>query len=240
MSDNHEIGKMIKIGDVKGLSQTFQRAGNWDTRETAVVALQNMVQENRAFDHAEMIEALRNIEQVCKAETRGGNYRTNCLEVAQNLLRKLNTETESKKTIIKSPEKESKKPPLDIFGKPLDPDMIMQDMRKKLMKGTVLEFMDNLDAGINLANKRLLDGVEKGIIDSASKTREGKKLMPKGNINPDKFEDLLRIGLSCASSDQIKYWRNTAIRLTRSRVPEIEKRARRILKLSVDRVQDKR
>jgi len=39
MPDIHEIGKMIKTGNVKGLSQAFQKARNWDTRETAVVAI---------------------------------------------------------------------------------------------------------------------------------------------------------------------------------------------------------
>ena len=85
----YEIGEMIKAGDVKGLSQIFQKAGDWDTRETVVVALRNMVWQKHAFDRAEMIDALTSIEQVCSAETSGGTYRTNCLEMARDLLREL-------------------------------------------------------------------------------------------------------------------------------------------------------
>lgn len=120
MVNLQEIGEMIITGNVKRLAQIFQKAGNWDTRETAVIAIQNMVGEKRDFNHAEMIEALRNIELVCKFETGGGSYRTNCLNVAQNLLRDLDREATQKKMATKSPQKEIKYPIQDVFGKSLD------------------------------------------------------------------------------------------------------------------------
>jgi len=35
----NRIGELVKSGNIKGLSQIFMKASNWDTRETAVVAL---------------------------------------------------------------------------------------------------------------------------------------------------------------------------------------------------------
>lgn len=83
------IGDMIRKGDVKGLSEGFQRAGNWDTREWAVVGLERMLIDKVEFDKAEMIKALNDIIQVCEAEIGGGTYRTNCIEVAKRSLRKI-------------------------------------------------------------------------------------------------------------------------------------------------------
>ncbi len=54
-----EIAQMTKTGDVQGLSAIFQRAEDWDARETVVAALGNVVWgKGGDFDRAEMIEAL--------------------------------------------------------------------------------------------------------------------------------------------------------------------------------------
>jgi HEAT repeat protein len=87
--DMSSIGDMIRKGDVKGLSEGFQRAGDWDNREWAVVGLERMLIDKVEYDKAEMIKALNDIIQVCEAEIGGGTYRTNCIEVAKRSLRKI-------------------------------------------------------------------------------------------------------------------------------------------------------
>ncbi len=85
----NEIGEMVNTADVKGLFRIFNLAENWDTRETAVVALQRILIDKIEYDKADMVEALKNIIQLCKAEWKGGTYRTNCLETAQSLLKQI-------------------------------------------------------------------------------------------------------------------------------------------------------
>jgi len=90
--NEYVLAEMIKASDVKGLSEVFQKAENWDTREWAVVALGNICKDKNAgidYDKSEMIKTLKDISQVCKAERTGGTYRTACLEHAQMLLEKL-------------------------------------------------------------------------------------------------------------------------------------------------------
>jgi hypothetical protein len=84
-----EIGNMVREGDVAGLSSAFQRAGDWDTRETIVVSLQQLASGSIQADRAELIDALSGIVQVCEAEVGGGSYRQNCLEASKAMLAEL-------------------------------------------------------------------------------------------------------------------------------------------------------
>ncbi len=84
-----DIGRMMKSGDVKSLSRAFQRAGNWDTRETIAVSLRNMISQGFKFDRTEMIATLNTMKQVCLAEVGGGSYRINCIQTAEDMLKKL-------------------------------------------------------------------------------------------------------------------------------------------------------
>ena len=106
---------MVKAGDVKALSEIFQKAANWGTREWAVVALERIIIERIRYDRDEMIEALNEIVQVCEAEKTGGTYRTNCLEIANRLLQRLTatpgeTPVTPKVPVPVKPESVSKKP----------------------------------------------------------------------------------------------------------------------------------
>ena len=85
------LGEMIRSGDVKGIFDLFNKAGNWDTRETAVVALRNMVwdRSNIEYNKDEMVKALKQIIEVCEFETSGGTYRTNCIDMAKGLLKEI-------------------------------------------------------------------------------------------------------------------------------------------------------
>jgi len=90
--DLSTLGDMTRARDVRRLSETFQQAANWDTREWALVALGNICRDGKAdvdYDKSEMIKTLEEIIQVCRAETGGGTYRIACLENAQRLLGKL-------------------------------------------------------------------------------------------------------------------------------------------------------
>jgi hypothetical protein len=88
-----EISQMVQAGDVNGLSTLFQQTGSWDTRETVVVALQNISWgKGGSFDRAEMVEALKQIEQVCATSSSGGSFRTNCLDAARKLLSELSSQ----------------------------------------------------------------------------------------------------------------------------------------------------
>jgi len=99
-----EIGDMIKACNVKGLSSIFQRTGDWDTRETIAVALRNMVWEKHDFDRTEMIDTLENIEVVCKTETGGGTYKTNCLNITKDLLCEMQSTGQSQEATEKKSE----------------------------------------------------------------------------------------------------------------------------------------
>ena len=46
--DEYVLAEMTKVCDVKGLSEVFQKAENWDTREWAVVALGNICGDKKA------------------------------------------------------------------------------------------------------------------------------------------------------------------------------------------------
>jgi hypothetical protein len=88
-----EISQMVQAGDVNGLSTLFQQTGSWDTRETVVVALQNISWgKGGSFDRAEMVEALKQIERVCATSSSGGSFRTNCLDAARKLLSELSSQ----------------------------------------------------------------------------------------------------------------------------------------------------
>lgn len=86
-----KIGAMVKAGDVNGLFDIFNRAGDWDTRETVTVALRAMVWDEQDFDRDEMRAALTKVRDLCKAESGGGSYRRACLSIAEDLLGKLGT-----------------------------------------------------------------------------------------------------------------------------------------------------
>jgi len=87
--DEYVLAGMVRTGDIKGLSEAFQKAGDWDTREWVVVALQNMVINRIEYDKADMIEGLKEMIEVCEGERTGGTYRTNCLDMARRLLQKI-------------------------------------------------------------------------------------------------------------------------------------------------------
>jgi hypothetical protein len=90
--NENELAEMQQKSDLKGLSEMFHNANNWDTREWAVVVLGNICREKRAgIDYArfEMIKILNDIVAACQAESTGGTYRTSCLENAQILLNNL-------------------------------------------------------------------------------------------------------------------------------------------------------
>lgn len=90
--DEHTLAEMVRRGDIQGLCALFAR-GDWDAREWAVAALQNIHQAKKGegvdYDKSEMLNALKEIIQACEAETSGGTYRTACLENAQSLLKQL-------------------------------------------------------------------------------------------------------------------------------------------------------
>ena len=107
--DEYVLAEMIKVCDVKGLSEDFQKAANWDTREWAIVALGNICGSKKAgvdYDKSEMIKTLKDIIEICKAERTGGTYRIACLENAEMLLEKL--EGKTKKTATNSEDKPKK------------------------------------------------------------------------------------------------------------------------------------
>ncbi|GAI80829.1 unnamed protein product, partial [marine sediment metagenome] len=102
--------EMIETSDVRGLSEVFQKAENWDTREWAVVTLGHICRDKRAeidYDKLEMIKTLKDIVQVCEAERTGGTYRTACLENArmflEGLREKLSPTTEERNASANEP-----------------------------------------------------------------------------------------------------------------------------------------
>jgi len=108
--DEHVLAKMIETSDIRGLSEVFQKAENWDTREWAVVALGHICRDKRAeidYDKLEMIKTLKDIVEVCEAERTGGTYRTACLENArmflEGLREKLSPTTEERSTSANEP-----------------------------------------------------------------------------------------------------------------------------------------
>lgn len=236
MASINKIGEMIKRGDVRGLLSIFNNAGDWDTRETAVVATQNMIQENRTFNRVEMIRALRTIERVCKAETAGGTFRTNCLGVAQDLLDKLNTETRNEKDTKKVTKKKSVVPIDMITGKPLVVKDILGEVNRS---DPLLRWLDTLPnikqrkgSGISDSQKKeaSMNALQTNIISISSKSRKGKKLQRQAFIDAD-HEQLLRFCVKKASPEQIQEWREWALSLAKCGIPNIVKRALLILKV---------
>ncbi|MBA7567824.1 hypothetical protein ES708_09542 [subsurface metagenome] len=58
--DEHVLAEMTETSDVRGLSEVFQKAENWDTREWAVVALGHICRDKRAeidYNKLEMIKS---------------------------------------------------------------------------------------------------------------------------------------------------------------------------------------
>jgi hypothetical protein len=87
------LGLMTKSGNIKEVFDTFNRAGNWDTREWAVVSLQNMISDDSIeYNKKEMVNALKQIVELCELETGGGTYRTSCLDTSKRLLKKIEKE----------------------------------------------------------------------------------------------------------------------------------------------------
>ena len=232
----NKIGEMIKREDVRGLLSIFNKAGDWDTRETAVVAIQNMIQENRTFSRVEMINALRTIERVCKAETGGGTFRTNCLGIAQDLLNKVNTETRNEKDTKKVTKMKSVVPGDIITGKPLAAKNILGKVNRSnpLLRGldTLPNIKQRQGSGISDSQKKLvsMNALQTNIISIASKSRKGKKLQRQAFIDAD-HEQLLRFCVKKASPEQIKEWRAWALKLARCGIPNIAKRALLVLKV---------
>ena len=230
-----EIGEMIKRGDVEGLFSIFNRAGDWDTRETIIVAFQTMIHENRAFDRVEMIKTLRDIELVCKAETGGGTFRTNCIGVAQDLLSKLHTETRDKKDEEKVKQK-GRELLTDLSGKPMDVDILGKIRRSDPM----LNWLDSIDkikqrkrpeTNDPQVKKATLLMLESKIISISSKSRKGKKLQREAVSDTVQYENLLRFCIQKATPEQILEWRTSALSLAHCGITDIVYRALRIIKL---------
>lgn len=83
-----ELGNLIRERDVEGLGRAFSLAGDWDSRETVMVAFRNFSRD--AKDDSQVRDRMRSVLPdllgLCKAESSGGSYRDNCIEMAQSML----------------------------------------------------------------------------------------------------------------------------------------------------------
>ncbi|MFA5843871.1 MAG: hypothetical protein WC971_03470 [Coriobacteriia bacterium] len=97
-----QIGEMAVGGDVAALTEAFS-LGDWDTRETVIVAFDKMLAAKgtaaRIGEHGDDPEvrrqarsALHDIVSLCRAERSGGSYRDNCIRTGERLLEGLDVE----------------------------------------------------------------------------------------------------------------------------------------------------
>ena len=86
------IAELIRYSDILGLRSVFNLAGTWQKRELVIVALGNLYRDSPQMNESQqavLMSALKDIVELCKAETSGGTYRQNCLEHAQLLINRL-------------------------------------------------------------------------------------------------------------------------------------------------------
>ncbi len=84
-----QLSELAEKGDVIAIEKAFQYSADWATRELAVTALKSMINWDVDYNIGSLKQALEGIIEVCKAETGGGSYRTNCLRVSSSLLKKI-------------------------------------------------------------------------------------------------------------------------------------------------------
>lgn len=84
--DTHNIAPLMQRGDIKAIEKIFNYAADWDTRETAVIALRMMVWNELDYDKALMRDVIGRTLELCEAESGGGDYRSNCIKSCRDLL----------------------------------------------------------------------------------------------------------------------------------------------------------